>query len=74
MSQQKTQPTSQQWFTINEAAEFLRVSRFEIYSYTRRGLLPYYVLPGGQKEATKQPRRRIRVEDLNCLFKGPFTS
>jgi excisionase family DNA binding protein len=74
MPQQKTQLSSQQWFTINESAEYLRVSRFEIYSYIRRGLLPYYILPGGQKEAKKQPRRRIRIEDLNNLFKGPFTS
>jgi len=74
MSQLNSQPATQQYFTVNEAANYLRVSRYEIYSYMRSGQLPYYTLSGGQQKATKQPRRRLRRQDLDALLSGPFNS
>lgn len=48
-------------FTVDEAAEFLRVSRPTIYRWMREGLLHYYMLPGAS--------RRIKREDLERLLK-----
>ena len=37
----------QEWFTAQEAAEFLRVGRTTIYRWSRSGHLRYHVLPRG---------------------------
>jgi excisionase family DNA binding protein len=50
----------QELFTIEEAMEYLRVSRSTIYRLMREGDLPYYVLTKG--------RRRLKREDLDKLL------
>ncbi len=48
----------QEWFTVNEAAEYLRISKRTIYKLTKEGRLPAYRI--GQ-----QRHRRFRKEDLD---------
>lgn len=59
---QKKEP--QQWFTLEEAAEYLRISRHTIQNYIKQGILSYYILP----LARKQPRKRFKREDLDDLL------
>lgn len=54
----------QEWFTPNEAAEYLRVTRQTIYTYMQKGVLQYYELPG-------ERGRRIRRDDLDALLQKP---
>jgi excisionase family DNA binding protein len=49
---------TQQWFTIEEAAEYLRVSKRTIYKLTKEGRLPPFRLG-------KERHRRFRKEDLD---------
>ena len=49
------------WLTVDEAAEYLRVSRRQIYRFCSEGVLPYYTLPG-------VGARRFRREDLDALL------
>jgi excisionase family DNA binding protein len=49
---------SQEWFTVEEAAEYLRVSRRTIYKLTKDGRLPAFHI--GQER-----HRRFRKEDLD---------
>ena len=50
----------QQWFTMKEAAKYLRVSRDTIKLYRKKGWLPYYKLPSGIP--------RFSREDLDNLL------
>ncbi len=50
--------TSKEWFTVDEAAEYLRVSRRTIYKLTEEGRLPAFRI--GQER-----HRRFRKEDLD---------
>ncbi|WP_420628617.1 helix-turn-helix domain-containing protein [Candidatus Leptofilum sp.] len=54
----------QEWFTVNEAANYLRVTRQTIYRYMDNDLLPYYELKSGRG-------RRIRRSDLESLLEPP---
>ncbi len=56
----------QQWFTPDEAADYLRVSRATIYRLTDEGNLPYSEIPGGRG-------RRYRVQDLRRVLLRPAT-
>jgi excisionase family DNA binding protein len=49
---------SQEWFTVEEAAEYLRVSRRTIYKLTREGRLPAFRMG-------LERHRRFRKEDLD---------
>lgn len=49
---------TKEWFTVEEAAEYLRVSRRTIYKLTREGRLPAFRI--GQER-----HRRFRREDLD---------
>jgi excisionase family DNA binding protein len=51
-------PITKEWFTVEEAAEYLRVSRRTIYKLTREGRLPAFRI--GQER-----HRRFRKEDLD---------
>lgn len=51
----------QEWYTIEEAAKYLRVSRATVYNYIDKGLLPYYELKVGRG-------RRFRRKDLDGLL------
>lgn len=73
MSQHTPQPELQQWFTVTEAAEYLRTSRHNLYEYMKTGQLPYYVFPGGKRKSEKQPRRRLKRKDLDTLLIGPIS-
>ena len=65
MSQKDWQQSDQQeWFTVVEAANFLRVTRQTIYRYMEDGSLPYYVLKSGGG-------RRIKRADLESLLEPP---
>ena len=59
-------PVLQEWFTVDEAAEYLRVSRRTIYELTRADKLPAYLLG-------KQRHRRFRRDDLDAVLR-PQTS
>jgi excisionase family DNA binding protein len=48
----------QEWFTVEEAAEYLRVSKRTIYKLTEEGRLPAFRIG-------KERHRRFRKEDLN---------
>lgn len=50
----------QEWFTVEEAAEYLRVSKRSIYKLTKEGRLPYFRI--GQER-----HRRFRKEDLDKI-------
>ena len=49
---------TQEWFTVEEAAEYLRVSKRTIYKLTEGGRLPAFRIG-------KERHRRFRKEDLN---------
>ena len=49
---------TQEWFTVEEAAEYLRVSKRTIYKLTEEGWLPAFRI-------SKERHRRFRKEDLN---------
>lgn len=49
---------SKEWFTVEEAAEYLRVSKRTIYKLTKDGRLPAFRI--GQER-----HRRFRKEDLD---------
>ena len=50
--------TTREWFTVQEAAEYLRVSRRTIYKLTREGRLPAFRI-GSERH------RRFRKQDLD---------
>ena len=50
----------QQIFTVEEAMEYLRISRSTLYRLVRNGKLAYYNLPAGG--------RRFKKEDLDKLL------
>jgi excisionase family DNA binding protein len=55
-----------EWYTVDEAAEYLGVSRRTIYKMTKEGRLHTYLL-------SKERTRRIRKEDLDkvpCLLEN----
>lgn len=56
-----TKDEKQNWFTIEEAAAYLRVTKATIYNYMKDGLLTYYQLKSGRG-------RRFRKEDLDALL------
>jgi len=43
------QQKSQQWLTVNQVAEYTRVSRFTIYRWSRNKKITIKVLPNGRK-------------------------
>ena len=49
---------TREWFTVEEAAEYLRVSRRTIYKLTGEGRLPAFRIG-------KERHRRFRKEDLD---------
>ena len=49
---------TKEWFTIEEAAEYLCVSRRTIYKLTREGRLPAFRI-------SRERHRRFRKEDLD---------
>jgi len=49
---------AQEWFTVTEAAEYLRVSRRTIYKMTVEGRLPAFRIG-------RERHRRFRKEDLD---------
>jgi excisionase family DNA binding protein len=49
---------TKEWFTVEEAAEYLCVSRRTIYKLTREGRLPTFRIG-------KERHRRFRKEDLD---------
>jgi len=55
-------PVLQEWFTVDEAADYLRVSRRTIYKFTRDKRLPAYLI--GQER-----HRRFRREDLDKVLR-----
>jgi excisionase family DNA binding protein len=63
-TEKETKGSKQEWFTLSEAAEYLRVSRQTIYNYINQGLLPYYELKSGGG-------RRIKKSDLDALLTKP---
>jgi len=50
--------TTREWFTVEEAAEYLRVSKRTIYKLTQEGRLPAFRI-------SEQRHRRFRKEDLD---------
>ena len=52
----------QQWYTVKEACEYLRVSKVTLYKLCNDGVLPYYKLKGVRG-------RRFKREDLDALLK-----
>ncbi len=59
--------SGEQWFTPDEAADYLRVSRATVYRLTDEGRLPYSEVEGGRG-------RRYRGEDLRRLVPRPDQS
>lgn len=51
-----------QWYTLNEAAAYMGVSRRTIYKWTKEGRLRTYILG-------KERTRRFRKEDLDRVPK-----
>ena len=49
-----------EWFTVEEAARYLRVSRRTIYKWTKEGKLPTYII-GDRRH------RRYRKGDLDSV-------
>ena len=49
---------TKEWFTVEEAAEYLRVSRRTIYKLTKEGRLPAFRIG-------EERHRRFRKEDLD---------
>jgi excisionase family DNA binding protein len=60
----KNTSDSQTWFTVTEAASYIRVTRQTIYRYMDDGALKYYVLKSGGG-------RRLRKSDLDALLEPP---
>ncbi len=54
----------QTWFTVTEAASYIRVTRQTIYRYMDDGALKYYVLKSGGG-------RRLKKADLDALLEPP---
>jgi excisionase family DNA binding protein len=55
---------TKEWFTVEEAAEYLRVSRRTIYKLTKEGRLPAFRIG-------KERHRRFRKEDIDkALHRG----
>jgi excisionase family DNA binding protein len=54
----------QTWFTVTEAAAYIRVTRQTIYRYMDEGILPYYTLKSGGG-------RRVNRDDLDGLLEPP---
>ncbi|MDP2919600.1 MAG: helix-turn-helix domain-containing protein [Dehalococcoidia bacterium] len=52
--------TTQEWFTIEEAADYLRVSKRTIYKLTQTGRLPAFRIG-------KERHRRFRRKDLDSV-------
>ena len=50
--------TTKEWFTVEEAAQYLRVSRRTIYKLTREGRLPAFRIG-------RERHRRFKKEDLD---------
>ena len=55
------QDETQEWYTVQEAGNYLRVTSATLYNYMKDGRLPFYYLAG-----TKQ--RRLKKEDLVALL------
>jgi excisionase family DNA binding protein len=53
--------TGQQWFTLEQAARYLHVSKAALYKWIREGHLAYYEFPSGRG-------RRFRRQDLDALL------
>lgn len=52
---------TEDWLTLEEAAQYLKVSKQTIYRYCAEGVLPFYKLAGtGQ--------RRFKRRELNALL------
>jgi excisionase family DNA binding protein len=49
---------TKEWFTVDEAAEYLCVSRRTIYKLTKEGRLPAFLIG-------KERHRRFRKEDID---------
>ena len=49
--------------TVMEAAAYLKVSRATLFNYMKRGILPWYSVPGGRG-------RRLKREDLDKLLQS----
>ena len=55
---------TKEWFTIEEAAEYLCVSRRTIYKLTQEGRLPAFRIG-------RERHRRFRKEDLDKVPRAP---
>ena len=55
------QDEMQEWYTVQEAGNYLRVTSATLYNYMKDGRLQFYYLAG-----TKQ--RRLKKEDLVALL------
>lgn len=49
---------TKEWFTVEEAAEYLRVSKRTIYKLTKEGRLPTFCI-------SQERHRRFRKDDLD---------
>ena len=52
---------TQYWFTVPEAAKYLRITSQTVYVYMKDGRLPFFYLAG-----TRQ--RRLKKDDLDALL------
>ena len=57
----------QQWFTVDEAAKYLRISRRTVYKLVKDGRLPVYTV-GAERH------RRFRREDLDAALRPAGTA
>ena len=57
---------TKEWFTIEEAAEYLCVSKRTIYKLTKEGRLPAFRIG-------RERHRRLRKEDLDKVPRTPET-
>lgn len=58
----KTKQTDEKiWYTLEEGAAYLSVTKATLYNYMNEGLLPFYELSVGRG-------RRLRREDLDGLL------
>ncbi len=57
---------AKEWFTIQEAAEYLCVSKRTIYKLTQEGRLPAF-------QIGRERHRRFRKEDLDKVPRTPET-
>jgi excisionase family DNA binding protein len=48
------------WLTVPEAVAYLRVSRATLYTWMKKGLIPYYTVVSG--------RRRLKRADLDAVY------